>query len=178
MLSHEFRCHGVGRSSRLPARIRCLESSVSNGAGDCKTNHPRPWNSTSGRRGRRPHSGCPFPACLRNTSFECAGIHRIGHAVARVERVSVCRILRRMARLRYRPKDRGWVSRSRKENSESARELALTSTTAQIRPRLLKCKRREYAYSAYGEVAVLGPDGGNALRYTGRCPVRLSGERL
>jgi RHS repeat-associated protein len=25
-----------------------------------------------------------------------------------------------------------------------------------------------YAYSAYGEIAVLGPDGGNALRYTGR----------
>ena len=25
-----------------------------------------------------------------------------------------------------------------------------------------------YAYSAYGEVAVLGPDGGNALQYTGR----------
>lgn len=25
-----------------------------------------------------------------------------------------------------------------------------------------------YAYSAYGETAVLGPDGGNALRYTGR----------
>jgi RHS repeat-associated protein len=26
----------------------------------------------------------------------------------------------------------------------------------------------DYAYSAYGETAVLGPDGGNALRYTGR----------
>ena len=25
-----------------------------------------------------------------------------------------------------------------------------------------------YAYSAYGEVAVLGPDGGNSLQYTGR----------
>src|SRR6266446_1181821 len=28
--------------------------------------------------------------------------------------------------------------------------------------------RRERAYSAYGEVAVLGPDDGNTLRYTGR----------
>ena len=28
--------------------------------------------------------------------------------------------------------------------------------------------RNVYAYSAYGEVAVLGPDGGNALQYTGR----------
>lgn len=26
----------------------------------------------------------------------------------------------------------------------------------------------DYAYSAYGEVATLGPDGGNALQYTGR----------
>jgi RHS repeat-associated protein len=28
--------------------------------------------------------------------------------------------------------------------------------------------RSFYAYSPYGEVAVLGPDEGNALRYTGR----------
>lgn len=58
---------------------------------------------------------------------------------------------------------------------EALLSLADTGSPTGLRDRALfellyatGVRRMELAYSAYGETAVLGPDGGNALRYTGR----------